>query len=77
MQLDSVGNIKLHAMENLEKAQIEAQKAAANVSGFCFPVTIFRQGSRVSLSGAFPMSFVRSRLERKSAAKRGSVQDAI
>jgi DNA sulfur modification protein DndB len=77
MQLKSVGNIKLHHLENLEKAQLEAQKAAANVSGFSFPVTIFRQGSRISLSGAFPLSFVRSRLERRSAEKRGNVQDAM
>lgn len=77
MSLENVGNIRLKKFDQLDDAQIAAGKAAANVAGFSFPVTIFRQGTRTALSGALPMSFIRSRLERKSAPKKGGIMDAI
>ncbi|WP_158290249.1 DNA sulfur modification protein DndB [Ramlibacter sp. WS9] len=77
MNLETVGNIRLKKFDQLDDAQLAASKAAANVAGFSFPVTIFRQGTRTALSGALPMSFIRSRLERKSAPKKGGIMDAI
>src|SRR5437773_193500 len=66
-------NVKFHNFETLEQAQIEAQKAAANTAGQSFPMVLFRQGNRQALSGALPVSYVRSRLKRKSAEKKSGV----
>jgi DGQHR domain-containing protein len=63
-------------LETLEKAQIQAGMEVANTGGFAVPVIIFRQGSRRSLTGALPMSWVKSRLETRSARKQGSILNA-
>lgn len=61
--------------ETLEEAQKQAGAEAANTGAFSFPVVIFRQGTRTNVSGALPMSWVRSRLEARQASRRGSMRD--
>ncbi len=61
--------------ESLEEAQRQAGAEVANTGGFPVPVVMFRQGSRTHLTGALPMSWVRSRLEPRSASRTGSIRD--
>jgi len=69
--------VKFHTVDTLEKAQQDAYSAAANTAGMVFPVILFQQGTRQSMSGAFPVGFVRDRLSRKSATRKGNVADAM
>ncbi len=69
--------VKFHIVETLEQAQQAAASAASNTAGQVFPVILFQQGARQSMSGAFPVGFVRDRLKRKSASKKGNVSDAM
>lgn len=69
--------VKFHVVETAEAAQLAAMSAAANCAGAVFPVILFQQGSRQAMSGALPVAFVRDRLKRKSAEKRGNVSDAM
>lgn len=61
--------------DSLEEAQRQAGAEVANTGGFPVPVVMFRQGSRTHLTGALPMSWVRSRLESRSATRHGSIRD--
>jgi DGQHR domain-containing protein len=69
--------VKFHTVDTLEKAQQDAASAAANTAGQIFPVILFQQGTRQAMTGAFPVGFVRTRLSRKSATRKGSVADAM
>ncbi|MGQ0674690.1 MAG: DNA sulfur modification protein DndB [Rhodospirillales bacterium] len=69
-------NVKLHKFKTLEDAQLEASKASVNVSGIAFPVVMFRQGNRLFLNGALPISYARQRLHRMSAKKKTGVAEA-
>lgn len=62
--------------KTLEEAQQKAGAEVANTGGFAVPVVTFRQGKRLQLTGALPMSWVRSRLEARSAKPRASIHDA-
>lgn len=61
--------------KTLEEAQTLAGAEAANTGGFPVPVVVFRQGSRFHLTGALPMIWLKSRLEARSAPRRGSLLD--
>jgi DNA sulfur modification protein DndB len=61
--------------ETLEKAQIQAGVEASNTGGFSVPVIVFRQGQRTLMSGAIPLSWVKSRLETRSVKRGASLQD--
>src|ERR1700733_8924653 len=55
--------------KNLDEAMREAGTEVASTGGNCFPVTVFKQGRRRCLSGAFPMFFVKERLRARSPKK--------
>ena len=59
----------------LEEAQRLAGAEVANTGGFSVPVVRFRQGTRRMLTGALPISWMRSRLESRSAGRQGSIHD--
>lgn len=65
--------VNLKKCATLEEAQRLAGSEAANTGAFSIPVVVFRQGKRTVVSGALPMSWVKSRLESRSAkpAKKG------
>lgn len=65
--------VNVKACPTLEEAQRLAGSEAANTGAFSIPVVVFRQGKRTVVSGALPMSWVKSRLESRSAkpAKKG------
>ena len=60
-----------------EQATNAAYAESANTAGWTFPVVIFQQGTRMVLSGAFPIGFVVSRLFSSSAQKGSNVKSAI
>jgi DGQHR domain-containing protein len=61
--------------KTLEEAQQRAGAEVANTGGFSVPVVRFRQGSRRMLTGALPISWMKSRLETRSAGRQGSIRD--
>src|ERR1041385_944298 len=70
--------VTLKKFPTLEEAALAAGKEAANTGALSIPVVAFRQGKRTVATGALPMSWVRNRLESrsaKSAKKGGSMQD--
>ena len=71
--------VNVKACPTLEEAQRLAGSEAANTGAFSIPVVVFRQGKRTVVSGALPMSWVKSRLESRSAKpakKGGSMADS-
>src|SRR5271165_2388174 len=71
--------VTLKRFPTLEEAQRAAGSEAANTGALSIPVVAFRQGKRTVATGALPMSWVRNRLESrsaKSAKKGGSMRDA-
>src|SRR2546426_5511535 len=69
-----IGRIKEIVCQDFGEAQTRAGKEAANPAGFPLPVVIYRQGTRYSLSGALPFSFVATRLENRSAMPKGTIR---
>jgi DGQHR domain-containing protein len=70
--------VTLKKFPTLEDAGAAAGKEAANTGALSIPVVAFRQGKRTVATGALPMSWVRNRLESrsaKSAKKGGSMHD--
>src|SRR5262249_43617248 len=70
--------VTLKKFPTLEDAQVAAGKEAANTGALSIPVVAFRQGKQTGATGALPMSWVRNRLESrsaKSAKKGGSMHD--
>ncbi len=70
--------VTLKKFPTLEEAQRAAGSEAANTGALSIPVVAFRQGKRTVATGALPMSWVRNRLESrsaKSAKKGGSMHD--
>ena len=70
--------VTLKRFPTLEEAQRAAGSEAANTGALSIPVVAFRQGQRTVATGALPMSWVRNRLESRSAKtakKGGSMQD--
>lgn len=61
--------------DTLEAAQQLAGAEVANTGGFSVPVVRFRQGMRRMLTGALPISWMKSRLEARSAGRQGSIHD--
>jgi DGQHR domain-containing protein len=70
--------VTLKKFPTLEDAGGAAGKEAANTGALSIPVVAFRQGKRTVATGALPMSWVRNRLESRSARsakKGGSMHD--
>ena len=59
------------AMEALQAASIESGTTGSIV----LPAVMFKQGQRMMLSTAFPISLVRNRLHLNEATKRGGVRE--
>jgi len=71
--------VSLKKFPTLEEANRAAGLEAGNTGALSIPVVAFRQGKRTVATGALPMSWVRNRLETrsaKSAKKGGSMHDA-
>src|SRR5437867_3174808 len=61
--------------DTLEEAQQRAAAEIANTGASSFPVVVFHQGNRINLTGALPMSWVRSRLESRQANKKSPMRE--
>ena len=71
------GNVELKEHDIYEDAVRSSYDEAANTAGWTFPIVIFRQGTRMILSGAFPIGFIESRLFSKSVDKGSGVKSAL
>lgn len=69
--------IKERECNDIEEAQALAGKEVANTGGFSVPVIMFRQGNRINLTGAIPMSWVSSRLAARSADRKGQIHETL
>lgn len=70
---ETISAVVIQKFQTLEEAQKQAGIEAANTGAFSFPVVVFRQGARMNLTGALPMSWIKTRLEARSARRHGSV----
>ncbi len=52
-----------------------ATEEGGNTGGQAYPVVMFRQGSRISFSGALPMKRVESFLDLQKSAHKGDSMD--
>jgi DGQHR domain-containing protein len=75
MNEQAFGRLQVQYCEDFDEAQTKAGHEAVNTAGTAMPVVIFKQGNRYNLSGALPFSFVRTRLDVKSASKKASISD--
>ena len=73
--IDAIAQVDERKFRTLEEAQRLAGQEVANTGGFSVPVVRFRQGSRRMLTGALPISWMKSRLESRSAARQSSIHD--
>ncbi len=71
------GNVNVKTHNTFEQAMTAAYVESTNTGGWTFPVVIFQQGNRMFLSGAFPMSFVQTRLISAAVIKGDSVTKAM
>lgn len=74
--LIDTGRVIVNKHKTYEQATHAAYGESSNTGGWCFPVVVFQQASRLLLSGAFPISFVESRLFSKSAISGSGVSEA-
>jgi DNA sulfur modification protein DndB len=71
------GKIREKIYNDLKAAMDSAGQEVAATAGYSIPVIVFRQGKeRINLTGAFPFSFIASRLEMRSAKKKASISEA-
>lgn len=77
MDITSTSQVQIKECENYDEAGQAASRESVNSSSMQFPVVVFEQGSRLNMSGAFPIKFIRTQLASKSAQKKGSVTDAV
>ena len=70
--------VKIIECESFPQALTSATEEAGNTGGQSYPVVMFRQGDRISFSGALPMKRVESFLDlQKSAHKGDSMEDKL
>ncbi len=70
------GRVLVTEHKTYEQATHASYSEVANTGGWCFPVVVFQQASRMLMSGAFPINFVESRLFSKSALAGSGVFEA-
>lgn len=76
-EITSTANVHVEQFDNYDAAGLAASRESVNSSALQFPVVVFWQGSRLNMSGAFPIKFIRTQLASRSAQKKGSVTDAV
>jgi hypothetical protein len=70
-------NVNIIECETFADAVAKATEDAGNSGGQQYPVVMFRQGDRISFSGAMPMKRVKSFLDLDKAAKKGDSVDSL
>ena len=75
LQLTSKVNIT--ECETFPQALSTATEEAGNTGGHAYPVVMFRQGKRISFSGALPMKRVESFLDLQKSARKGDSMDKL
>jgi DNA sulfur modification protein DndB len=70
----SVSNVTLRKYKDALEAQNAANMEASSTGGNVLPAVLFRQGQRQMIASAFPIPFVRTRLQVNHAAERGNVE---
>lgn len=71
------GLVEIKEHDDFTTATNAAYSEAMNTSGWHAPVVIFRQGTRVLLSGAFPINIIETRLFSRSVEKGSGVKGAF
>jgi len=70
-----IGNLEFIPRPNFEIAQDAAYQDAVSSGGFALPVMIAKQGTRVFLSGSFPIKFLEECLFSQSSFKNASIKE--
>ncbi len=76
-EMNVTTHVKIEEFGSYDEAGQAASRESVNSSSLQFPVVVFQQGSRVNMSGAFPIKFIRTQLATRAAQKKGSVADAV
>jgi DNA sulfur modification protein DndB len=63
--------------DGFQQALAQANEEAPNTGGMAYPVVMFRQGNRISFSGALPMKRVEGFLDLKRSAHKGDSVDKL
>lgn len=71
------GKVNIIECGSFQEAVSRANEEATNSGGIAFPVVMFRQGNRISFSGALPMRRVESFLDLKKSARKGDSIDNL
>jgi len=76
LNLTSTVNIQDN-YDSFQQALTVANEEAANTGAVAYPVVMFRQGNRISFSGALPMKRVEGFLDLKRSAHKGDSVDRL
>ncbi|MGH9605642.1 MAG: DNA sulfur modification protein DndB [Terracidiphilus sp.] len=76
-ELQLTSKVNIIERESFQQALTDATEEAGNTGGQPYPVVMFRQGNRVSFSGALPMKRVESFLDLSKSARKGDSMDKI
>jgi hypothetical protein len=69
--------VNIIEVDTFPQALVSATEEAGNTGGQAYPVVMFRQGDRVSFSGALPMKRVETFLDLQKSAHKGDSMDRL
>jgi DGQHR domain-containing protein len=75
--LQLTSKVHITECETFPQALSTATEEAGNTGGHAYPVVMFRQGKRISFSGALPMKRVESFLDLQRSARKGDSMDKL
>src|SRR5450759_2696720 len=76
-KLNLTSKVNIIECETFPQALSSATEEAGNTGGQAYPVVMFRQGNRISFSGALPMKRVESFLDLQRSASKGDSMDKL
>lgn len=76
-ELQLTSKVNIIECEGFQQALTQATEEAGNTGGQAYPVVMFRQGNRISFSGALPMKRVESFLDLTKSSRKGDSMDKI
>ena len=75
--LQLTSKVSIAECETFPQALSTATEEAGNTGGHAYPVVMFRQGKRISFSGALPMKRVESFLDLQRSAAQGRLDGQV
>lgn len=76
-ELEIVSKVRVIECDSFQLALSQATEEAGNAGGQAYPVVMFRQGDRISFSGALPMKRVESFLDLSKSSRKGDSIEKI